>query len=118
MNEMAEICVKGVCQAAADTAQVADAETFPANVADSAAQFDVWDELLSMLPDNLMDWLALIVLSCAVLAALLPPPPKKAPGFCHASYRLICALGLGASRLRGRSARAAAKLGSLFRRKK
>ena len=105
------MCVKGCLSA--------DAVAIPhVPAAADGADFDIFEEFLAMLPDNLMDWLALIVLGCAMLSVLLPPPPQNAPKICHGAWRLICALGLGASRMRGRGRGAAQKLGTLLRRRK
>lgn len=118
---MNSICAKSGCLVAeADRMPVAD---LPLDAPQKMpvqfdADFDIWEEFLSILPDNLMDWLALLVIVCAVLAALLPAPPKKAPKFCHVLYRIVCTLGLGASRFKGRGRGAAAKIGSFFRRRK
>lgn len=118
---MNSICAKSGCLLA-ETDRIPVEDLPPDTLQNLPVQldtgFDIWEEFLTFLPDNLMDWLALLVIVCAVLSALLPAPPKKAPELCHVLYRAICALGLVASRLKGRGRGAAAKIGSFFRRRK
>lgn len=64
---------------------------------------DLWDILLEFLPQTWEGWTGAIILICAILAALLPKPGKNAHPAWITLHRVICTLGLGASKLKGRN---------------
>lgn len=105
--------------------QLAVASALPLEAVDipapdpSVAEFDPWTEFLSVLPQSWEDWIALIVITCALLSVLLPAPSRSAPRAWQVCHKIICALGLGAGKLTGRArAGVAARLGSIIRRRK
>lgn len=82
----------------------------------AAPDADLVDILLSILPQSWEAWTGVVIIVCAILAAVLPRPPKTAHPAWHVCHRIICCLGLGASKVRGRIG-VDARVGSALRRK-
>lgn len=73
------------------------------------------DLIWEILPQTWEGWIGTVLVVCAILAAFLPSPGKKAHPIWKTCHRIICCLGLGAGRLR--SSGKIGKVVKLFRKK-
>lgn len=65
--------------------------------------------LVSLAPDSLEGWLAIVVTASAFLSYILPKPKEDAPILIRTGHKIISVLGLGATKLR-----AAGKVGQIL----
>lgn len=73
---------------------------------------DLFELILTFTPGSLEGWLATVVTISAFLSFILPKPDEDAHPLLRAGHKVICVLGLGATRLR-----AAGKVGGILRKK-
>lgn len=76
------------------------------------------DIILSIFPDTWDSWIALIVIVCAILAAILPAPSKRAHAIWKSLHKVITWIGTGATKLKKTGKLATiSKIGGLIKRR-
>lgn len=65
--------------------------------------------LVSFAPESLEGWMAIAVTASAILSYILPKPKEDAHILVRTGHKIICVLGLGATKLR-----AAGKVGQIL----